>query len=175
MIMAAAKEYPLVIAFCAIMFCDKDLCKKALELLENELGEAAKISDEVDFSEKTDYYENETGKNIKKIYIVFKEPIKRELLSDLKLKTNAIEQTFAKNGKRQINLDPGYVTKDKLVLASAKDYFHRIAIGGGIFAETTIHFSANDKIRRFSWTYEDYLTPQARDLLVFARHLANEV
>ena len=173
--MATAKEYPLVIAFCAIMFCDKNLCEKALGLLESELGEIAKISDEVDFSDKTDYYENEMGKNIKKIYIVFKEPIKREFLSDLKLKTNEIEQIFAKNGKRQINLDPGYITKDKFVLASAKDYFHRIAIGGGIFAETTIHFSANDKIRRFSWTYEDYLTPQAQDLLVFARHLANEI
>jgi len=173
--MATAKEYPLVIAFCAIMFCDRKLCEKALGMLENELGETAKISDEIDFSDKTDYYESEMGKNIKKIYIVFKEPIKREFLSDLKLKTNEIEQIFAKNGKRQINLDPGYITKDKFVLASAKDYFHRIAIGGGIFAETTIHFSANDKIRRFSWTYEDYLTPQAQDLLVFARHLANEI
>jgi hypothetical protein len=173
--MASAKEYPLAIAFCAIMFCGKDLYEEALKHLENELGEAAKISDEVDFSEKTDYYEDEMGKNIKKIYIVFKNPIKREYLSDLKLKTNEIERIFAKDGKRRINLDPGYITKDKLVLASAKDYFHRIAIGGGIFAETTVHFSANDKIRRFSWTYGDYLIPQVQDLLIFARHLANTV
>jgi hypothetical protein len=177
--MAAAKEYPLVIPFCAIMFCDKSLCEKALKLLENELGETAKICDETDFSKKTDYYENEMGKNIKKIYIVFKNPMKREHLSELKLKTNEIERDFSEKGisgqKRQINLDPGYITKDKFVLASAKDYFHRIAIGNGIFAETTIHFAANDKIRRFSWTYNDYLTLQVQELLVFGRHLANKI
>ena len=170
--MAAAKEYPLVIPFCAIMFCDKNLCEVALEFLKNKLGETERISDYIDFSGKTDYYDNEMGKNIKKTYIVFKNPIKRESLPLLKLETNEFEEKFAKNGNRRINLDPGYITEDKLVLASAKDYFHRIAIGNGIFAETTIHFEANDRIRRFSWTYADYLTPQVQELLVFGRHLA---
>jgi len=173
--MATVKEYPPVIPFCAIMFCEKTLCEKALELLKNELGEPKIISQETDFSEKTDYYENEMGKNIKKIYILFKKPMKREFLSELKLKTNEIEQIFAKNGKRQINLDPGYITKDKFVLASAKDFFHRIAIGNGIFAETTIHFSANDKIRKFSWTYDDYLIPQVQELLLLGRKSAGEI
>ncbi|MDR0303364.1 MAG: DUF4416 family protein [Chitinispirillales bacterium] len=173
--MAVAKEYPLVIAFCAIMFCDKKLREEALESLKKELGKIAKITEEINFSKNTDYYENEMGDDIKKIYIVFDNPIKREFLSQLKLKTNEIERNFTKNGRRQINIDPGYITEDKFVLASAKDYFHRIAIGNGIFAETTIHFSANDKIRRFSWTYKDYLTPQVRELLIFGRYLANKI
>jgi hypothetical protein len=173
--MATAKEYPLVIPFCAIMFRDGILRDKALELLKSELGEVEKISEEIDFSEKTDYYEDEMGKNIKKIYILFKTPVKREFLAQLKLKTNEIEQDFASNGKRQINLDPGYITKDKLVLASAKDYFHRIAIGNGIFAEATVHFTANDKIRRFSWTYADYLIPQVQELLIWGRKMVNGI
>ncbi len=98
--------------------------------------------------------------------------MKREDLAALKCKTNDFEQTNAKdNGKRQINLDPGYITKDKFVLASAKDFSHRIAIGQGIFAETTLNFSANGKIRRFSWTYNDYLLPQVQEILFFGRNL----
>jgi hypothetical protein len=168
--MALAKDYPMTIPFCAVMFCDKNLCVEALNFLKTELGDTAKISKEIDFSKETDYYDEEMGGDkIKKIYMVFKKPMKREFLAQLKVKTNEFEQKFAENGKRRINLDPGYITKDKFVLASAKDYFHRIAIGEGIFAETTIHFEANNKIRRFSWTYSDYLREEAQELLLFGR------
>ncbi|MCL2844451.1 MAG: DUF4416 family protein [Chitinivibrionia bacterium] len=171
--MATAKNYPLVIPFCAVMFNDKNLCEKALNFLKTVLGDIAKMSAEIDFSAETDYYDAEMGGNkIKKIYIVFKNPMKREFLAQLKIKTNEFEQKNAENGNRRINLDPGYITKDKFVLASAKDYFHRIAIGEGIFAETTIHFEANDKIRRFSWTYSDYLLDHVQELLLFGRKLA---
>ncbi|MCL1946954.1 MAG: DUF4416 family protein [Chitinivibrionia bacterium] len=173
--MALAKKYPFVIPFCAIMFCDNILYEKALDFLKIELGETAKLVENIDFSKETDYYDGEMGENIKKTYIVFKNPMEREFLSRLKIKTNEFEQNFAKNKKRQINLDPGYITKDKFVLASAKDYFHRISIGDGIFAEVTVHFAANDKIRRFSWTYADYLLEPVRELLVFGRHLANKL
>ena len=173
--MATAKKYPKAIAFCAVMFSDKTLCDEALRLLKQELGEIEKVCGEIDFSQITDYYDGEMGKNIKKIYTVFKNPIDRESLADLKLKTNEIEQVLAINGKRRVNLDPGYITKDKFVLASAKDYFHRIAVGKGIFAELTLHFCANGKIRRFSWTYEDYLLDGVRDLLLFGRKLVGEL
>ena len=171
--MAFAKEYPPTIPFCAVMFCDGNLRDEATAFLKSELGEIAKMSEETDFSAETDYYDEEMGGNIKKIYIVFSSPMERELLAQLKRKTNEFEQKFAENGNRRINLDPGYITKDKFVLASAKDYFHRIAIGGGIFAETTIHFEADDKIRRFSWTYSDYLRKDVKDLLIFGRRLAS--
>lgn len=170
--MATAKEYPPVIPFCAVMFCKEEMRDIAFDFLKKELGEAAKISNEVCFSAETDYYDGEMGsKNIKKVYMVFKNPMKREYLADLKCKTNEFEQKNAKDGKRQINLDPGYITKDKFVLASAKDFSHRIAIGKGIFAETTLNFSANDKIKRFSWTYNDYLIPKIQELLIFGRNL----
>ena len=169
--MAEAKEYPPVIPFCAVMFCETIFREKALDFLKSELGEIAKISDDMDFSAETDYYDDEMGGKIKKIYAVFKTPMKREFLAELKCKTNDFEQMTAKNGKRQINLDPGYITKDKFVLASAKDFSHRIAIGKGIFAETTLNFSAGDKIKRFSWTYSDYLTPQAQEIIIFGRNL----
>lgn len=170
--MATAKECPLVIPFCAIMFNNQKLCEEALNFLKTELGDIAKISDEVDFSAETDYYGDEMGGKIKKIYMVFKKTMKREYLADLKCKTNAFEQKFAINGeKRQINLDPGYITKDKFVLASAKDFSHRIAIGQGIFAEVTLNFSVGNKIRRFSWTYNDYLIPNVQEVILFGRKL----
>jgi len=172
--MAQAKVYSPVIPFCAVMFRKNELRETALDFLKNELGEIAKISDEVNFSAETDYYDSEMGENIKKIYAVFTNPMNRENLAQLKCKTNAFEQNSAINGKRQINLDPGYITKDKFVLASAKDFSHRIAIGNGIFAETTLNFSTGGKIKRFSWTYDDYLIPQVQEILILGRNLLSK-
>jgi len=64
-------------------------------------------------------------------------------------------------GVRVMNLDPGYVSLSKLVLASTKDYTHRIYLGDGIFAEVTMHY-ANGRFNSWPWTYPDYKTEDYR-------------
>ncbi len=88
-------------------------------------------------------------------------------LAKIKLFTNKLEKRYSppeadppsaeKNGKRLVNIDPGYVTASKLVLATAKDYYHRIYLDKGIFAEVTLYFKCGG-FQSFEWTYPDYKT-----------------
>jgi len=68
------------------------------------------------------------------------------------------------NGKRTINLDPGYLAQDKLVLATTKDFYQRLYLGQGIYGEVTLHFQKG-RFRYFSWTYPDYSDPPFLDIL----------
>ena len=81
-------------------------------------------------------------------------------LSEIKLKTNRMELLFAKSTrarKRTVNIDPGYINDAKLVLASTKDYNHRLYILKGIYQEVTLTFQSGS-FRFFDWTYPDYRT-----------------
>ena len=75
----------------------------------------------------------------------------------MKLFTNNLEQEFTSQGKRQINLDPGYIDLSKLVLATTKNHQHRLYLGQGIFAEVTLRF-VRKSFRPWEWTYPDYRT-----------------
>lgn len=104
----------------------------------------------------TDYYEKEMGKGLKRQFISFKKLILPERLADIKHLTNKLErkQTDAESN-RIINIDPGYIALSKLVLATTKNFAHRIYIKNGIFEEITLYFK-NGTFTRGKWTYPDY-------------------
>jgi hypothetical protein len=108
---------------------------------------------------ETDYYEATMGPEIKKTFWAFQELIAPERLAEIKLLTNDWEAEYAALGRhdepRPLNLDPGYLTAAKLVLASTKDHAHRIYLDRGIFAEVTLHFS-HGQWRERDWTFPDY-------------------
>ncbi len=54
-----------------------------------------------------------------------------------------------------MNLDPGYVELSKVVLASTKNFYHRILVADGIYAEVTMHYEAG-AWRSFPWTFPDF-------------------
>lgn len=121
-------------------------------------GNIALASDVFDFTE-TDYYAATMGAGLKKTFFAFEKLIDPAALPELKLQTNRWEEEYAEAAEhdvaRPLNLDPGYVTEAKLVLASTKDHAHRIYLRDGIYAEVTLHF--RDKRWQSSpWTYPDY-------------------
>lgn len=118
-------------------------------------GQSAKIP--FDF---TKYYEPEMGKNLTRLWVSFKGLVQPEELVKIKLTTNEIEKEFSREGKRQVNLDPGYITGARLVLATTKDYAHRIYLGNGIFGEVTLIYK-NGKFQPLPWTYPDYCQSDA--------------
>ena len=70
----------------------------------------------------------------------------------------SLESAFAREHpsmQRPVNLDPGYLEQSKIVLASTKNFFHRILISGGIYAEVTLHYQEG-KWYDFPWTFPDY-------------------
>lgn len=125
---------------------------------EQEFGPAAAVSPAFDFTE-TDYYAAEMGVGLKKQFWAFATPIDPGRLAAIKLATNQWEADYAAVGlhpePRPLNLDPGYVTQAKLVLASTKDHAHRIFLGDGIYAEVTLSYRGG-KWQSFDWTYPDY-------------------
>ncbi|MBA7589860.1 hypothetical protein ES708_31953 [subsurface metagenome] len=148
-----------------IIYSDNETAALAVQKCVVEFGEIAFKSDEFDFI-MTDYYTPEMGENLKKRFYCFSQPINPEKLSEVKRKTNDIENEFSRgSGKtlsRTVNIDPGYITLSKLVLASTKDYSHRIYIGDNIYAEVTLQFIKNSFIP-IETTYPDYQIPLSID------------
>lgn len=141
------------------MFSNKvELFKEVKKILEEKFGQVDFESPILPFN-KTNYYEKEMGKDLKRIFCSFKELIRPEDLAEIKIFTNSIEEKFLDNGKRQINIDPGYLTLSKLVLATTKDYSHRIYLKEGIYAEATLRFEKGAFVP-LEYTYPDYRTQE---------------
>ncbi len=131
-------------------------------------GPLALASESFDFIE-TNYYEPTMGTDIKKCFWVFEPPFDAGELPRIKLLTNAWELEYAAHcamlrtagdndapaEPRPLNLDPGYLTVAKLVLASTKDHAHRIYLAQGIFAEITL-FYRHGRWEHHEWTFPDY-------------------
>jgi len=103
----------------------------------------------------TSYYEPEFGPNLLRKFVAFHHLIDPGDLAQIKVRTNQVEQALAVAGKRRINLDPGYVSMAKFVLATTKNHGHRIYIGEGIYAEVTLRYYKK-AFRPWEWTYPDY-------------------
>jgi len=139
---------------CGFISNNEEYFTQAGSILESEYGK-------IDFTSKilpfvyTNYYEKEIGPDLFRQFISFEELIMPENLSKIKIHTNNIEGQLALKNKRQINIDPGYITLAKLILATTKDHSHRIYIGDGIYAEITLHYFKKT-FNPFEWTYPDY-------------------
>ncbi len=153
--------------FVAVMYSAEDVSEGAVRALTDRFGETDYRFGPIHF-DFTDYYEKEMGSGLLKTYLTFKRPVATESLAELKHLTNALEAESAREGRRRCNLDPGYLTRDKLVLASTKDFYHRIHLGKGIFAEVTLHYRQG-VFRHFSWTYPDYREREIQQFLSRAR------
>ena len=136
---------------------DEALFDKIAARLEKKLKNKVDFkSGIIDFT-YTDYYDKEMGGGLKRKFLSFERLVRLENVAKVKLLTNDIEKKFLINGKRAINIDPGYIDMAKLVLFSTKDYSHRVHIGNGIFAEVTLHYK-NKHFDFWPWTYPDYKT-----------------
>jgi hypothetical protein len=153
--------------FVAAMFDAKVDHKEVAGVLAQRFGNVDVSYGPISFG-FTEYYKDEMGEDLNKLYLTFETLIEREALAGIKTFTNEIEQRYASNGKRRINLDPGYLAGDKLVLASTKDFYHRLYLSQGIFAEVTLHYRKGC-YRYFSWTYPDYKEPAFLEFLEKAR------
>lgn len=133
---------------------EKERIKSLSEIFVREYGEMDLISAWLPF-DFTTYYEREMGRPLFRRLFSFKRMIEQEALSDIKLFTNRIEQAYMENGNRKVNIDPGYMLHARFVLATGKDFSHRIYIGKEIYADLTLIFQ-NGSFKTLPWTYPDY-------------------
>ena len=81
------------------------------------------------------------------------------------------DKMYAESGSRSVNLDPGLLSLENFILATGKNYSHRIYLRDGVFAEVTLIFGKKGVIRELPWSYRDYLLEPARSFLLTVREL----
>lgn len=105
----------------------------------------------------SDYYEDEMGRDLKRIFIFFSKPIMPDDIADIKIETNRIEELFYRkeDRRRMVNIDPGYMNMAKIVLTTTKDFSHRIYLKDGIYSEVTLIYQGNS-YQSLSYTFPDF-------------------
>ena len=154
--MSVIREVLRVKPVCGVMFQPEIDLIQIIQELQSVTGTVDEQSDIFDFS-FSDYYKEEMGPGLKKIFLSFHSLVDPGTLPRMKLRTNEIETRWSETGKRKVNLDPGYITGAKLILASTKDFAHRVFIGDGIYGDVQLRFIHN-RFHANEWTYPDYQT-----------------
>jgi hypothetical protein len=135
-------------------------------------GPIALESPVFDFAE-TDYYQASMGTGLRKVFFAFEPLYDPAEMVETKLQTNRWEQEYARAAaseeERPLNLDPGYLTNAKLILASTKDYAHRIYLSRGIYAEVTLYYQERGW-RDHRWTFPDYRRADYQEFFTQARN-----
>jgi len=133
---------------------DRGLIETLINELAERLGPIDIISQWFTF-DYTSYYESEMGAPLFRRMLAYKNLIEQMDLVRIKNITNDIELKYSKNGKRSANIDPGYMLCERFVLATGKNYTHRIYIGDGIYADLTLIYQKSG-FKKLPWTYPDY-------------------
>jgi hypothetical protein len=142
--------------FAGVLACSEKLFPDVKAKLEKLFGHTNLESETLVFN-STDYYEPQMGKDLKRKFYSFEKLVEQDSLAEAKLSANRLEEEFSgmHGVKRPINIDPGLLLPSKLILASCKDFSHRIYVGKGVYGEITLQY-VNDSFRILPWTFPDY-------------------
>jgi len=146
----------------------KHLFKPVLSDLAEQFGEIDFISPWIPF-DYTTYYNKEMGTGLLRRMAAFKPLIMQGDLARIKLKTNMIEKELSEMDRRNINIDPGYLVRERFVLATGKNFTHRIYIGDHIYADLTLLYQKG-KFQSLPWTYPDYQDEKVQSFLYRTRN-----
>lgn len=152
--MGTAREPQPVRLIASLLTSDPELMDKAQALLVQAYGPIDFVSDRYAF-DHTPYYAPEFGTGLQRIIVTFAQLVSPAQLPAVKRHTNEIEWALAQGDRRRVNIDPGYVSLGKLVLATTKNHAHRIYLDQGIFGEVTLTYQ-DGRFRPWPWTYPDY-------------------
>lgn len=144
------------------------LWPEVLAALEDAFGPAELVYPALAF-DHTAYYNDELGTPIVRRLTTFARPFPLGGLAGAKLATNALEARLARpDGSRRVNLDPGLVSCERLVLATGKNFTHRVYLAQGIFADLTLVFQGGSW-QILPWTFPDYAAPEMLAILTDIR------
>ncbi|MBN2588166.1 MAG: DUF4416 family protein [Candidatus Fermentibacteraceae bacterium] len=149
---------PLPVALMvSVIYSDADVLVKARTALEEEFGEVAMSSEPFPF-DRSDYYRDEMGESLERVWLCFRRTADPSLLPALKRSCHRIERDLSQeDGNRMVNIDPGYLDYGKLVLASFKEAPDKIYMGNGVWAHTCLRYGHG------SFTAPDHSFPDFRD------------
>ena len=174
--MGAIRQFTPVKLFVGVLVSNSKFIPSVEERLVALYGPIDHRSDVIPF-DFTNYYEAEMGDLIDRVFYSFERLIEADQLPEIKRQTNQLEEELAPllktpstNVKRPVNLDPGFIEQAKVILASTKNFYHRMYLGAGIFGEVTMHFK-NNTYQFFPWTYPDYQSKDYQDFFLRMRQI----
>lgn len=148
--------------FTGVIYGPSSPIDECIRSLEEGIGEIGFISGDMPF-EFTRYYEDEMGPGLKRVMIAYRKLIKREEIVGTKIFTNKLEKVFSYEDKRTINIDPGYIAQEHIILATGKGFSHRPYLGRGVYADLALLY-VKDDFRKLEWTYPDYGSGEMMEL-----------
>ena len=170
--MAKVNQPEPVKLICGMIAPQSDIFAMAVESLTVMFGPTDLVSEVMSF-EFTHYYDRQMGSPLFRIFVAFERLCYGDQLAEAKLRTNELElqlaDKFSDGPARPINLDPGYVAQSRLILASMKNFSHRIYLWMGVYAEITLMYQSG-KWQSLPWTFPDYASGRYDDFLTAARN-----
>lgn len=169
--MAEAMPPPEAKLICGMIAADEVLLTRAADRLARHFGPVELAGETMDF-DFTRYYEPQMGARLRRRFLAFAGLFAPDRLAEVKHRTNALETELAAEWTagppRPINLDPGYVEPGKLVLASMKNFAHRVYLRDGVYAEVTLLYRRGCWTP-MEWTFPDYASGRYDAFLSAAR------
>jgi hypothetical protein len=154
---------------CGVLTSRPESIDQVTSELCSKFGSLDFKSDTIPF-EFTDYYDEEMGTPIIRLFLAFEALVDPHMLAEIKAFTNSIEDTYSQGNKRRVNLDPGFISLKRLILASTKDNGRRIPLANGIYAEITLIFT-DGTFGPVPWTYPDYRSERYIDVMKQIREI----
>jgi hypothetical protein len=148
--------------FTAILFSKDVDIKKVITQLQDALGAVLVQSRPVGFV-WSDYYQEEMGEDLNRVFVVYKDLVQRDHIVKVKRLTDDIEKSYMFGDKRTVNIDPGLICPENIILATNKPFFHRIYLSEGVYAEVTLFFRNNTYNPIELWTYPEYRSSPVLD------------
>jgi len=157
----------------SILYASVDAVAEALGMLERRFGRVEHETAGRRANCREQYYE-EMGRPLHIRFFSFERPVGRETLPEIKALCRKIESKYSDRVNdfmfRTVNIDPGILTTENLVMAAGHDRRHRIYLRDGVYAETALIHSKG-QFTRLPWTAEDYCHEDAIDLFERTRQV----
>jgi hypothetical protein len=163
------KSHPRAVLFSGILYADDAYRKRALDAMIAEFGPLRLETQPVAWH--SNHYSSELGVPIMRQFVFFRDLVSQDALKEIKNITRSMEDELSVDGSRRVNLDPGLIAPARVVLATTKDYAHRIYLGEGVFAEATLTYRSG-KFVPSEFAYRDYAE---ENILVLFKEMRDEL
>jgi len=168
--MARAQKPPKGRLIVSIIYNSMDGLSDALKLLEKQFGRVQCETIEISYASKD--YTEEMGERLQRRFYSFEKMVERDRLPEIKALCHKIEKQFGDLVRdyafRTVNIDPGILTPDNVVMASHREFNHRIYLGEGVFGELTLVYSRG-RFVRLAWTPAEFCEGEAIDFFLRVR------
>ena len=156
----------------SFIYRDEERFADARGLFAERIGEVERVSARLPF-DFTDYYAREMGAPLVRRFVVAAGLVARDALAAVKESAERIETELSVGGRRTVNVDPGLLTEENFILATGKNYSHRVYLRDGVFADLTLVYEKGE-YRALPWTYPDYASDAVRAFLADVRSAYRE-